>query len=263
MFTGKILNLITTGFALFSILAACATGSQTPAPTTPTATPPHEPPVSSRVTLTSISFKEDGSAPRYTITAQTPRLAGSEDKRVIEFNEKLNDLIQDEINYFRENVLAHMPSAPVTSGSFFDAGYSLVYQRGDLWSLKFNFFGYADGAAHPFHYSLTLNYDLEEGRKLSLGDLFAKDAAYLKVISSYCVAELSKRDIGFYGGFERGAEPTSENYRNWNITNEGLLITFDEYQVAPYAAGAQTVMIPYSELRPLLNLQGPLAAVLR
>jgi hypothetical protein len=156
-----------------------------------------------------------------------------------------------------------MPSAPITSGSSFDVGYTLLYQRGDLWSFKLNFNGYADGAAHPYHYSLTVNYDLEQGRKLSLGDLFAEDSGYLKVISSYCIAELSKRDIGFFGGFERGAEPTSENYRNWNITNEGLLITFDEYQVAPYAAGAQTVVVPYNELRPLINSQGPLVMVLR
>jgi hypothetical protein len=37
-----------------------------------------------------------------------------------------------------------------------------------------------------------------------------------------------------------------------------LLITFDEYQVAPYAAGPQKVAIPYSELRALINPQGPL-----
>ncbi len=261
MFT-KVFNFMVTGLTVFSLIAACSTSAQIPAPT-PTDTPSSQPPVSSQVTLTSISFKEDGSSPRYTITVQTPRLAGSEDKRVIEFNQKVNDMIQGEINYFRDNVLSHMPPAPVTSGSFFDARYTLVYQRGDLWSLKLNFFGYADGAAHPFHYSRTLNYDLEQGRKLSLGDLFAEDAKYLKAISSFCIAELSRRDIGFYGGFERGAEPTTENYRNWNITNEGLLITFDEYQVAPYAAGAQAVTIPYGELRPLINQQGPLVAVLR
>jgi hypothetical protein len=124
-------------------------------------------------------------------------------------------------------------------------------------------YGYADGAAHPFHYSLTVNYDLEQGRKLSLGDLFAEETGYLKVISSYCLAELSKRDIGFYGGFERGAEPTLDNYRNWSITNEGLMITFDEYQVAPYAAGAQTITVPYSELSTFINVQGPLVMVLR
>jgi hypothetical protein len=49
-----------------------------------------------------------------------------------------------------------------------------------------------------------------------------------------------------------------ENYRNWNITPDGLMITFDEYQVAPYAAGPQTVTVPYSELRGLINPEGVL-----
>ncbi|MCC6300502.1 MAG: DUF3298 domain-containing protein [Anaerolineales bacterium] len=259
----KVFNFMVTGLALFSIVAACSTSAQIVTPTpTPTAAP-DQPSLSSKVSLSFISSSEDGTAPRYSITVQTPRLIGSDDKRALEFNQRVNDLVQGEINYFRENILAQMPPAPITSGSSFNAGYTLLYQRGELWSLKFNFNGYADGAAHPYHYSMTLNYDLEQGRKLSLGDLFAEDTDYLKVISRYCIAELSQRDIGFFGGFELGAEPTSENYRNWSITNEGLLITFDEYQVAPYAAGAQTVTVPYSELRPLINQQGPLVVVLR
>jgi hypothetical protein len=36
-----------------------------------------------------------------------------------------------------------------------------------------------------------------------------------------------------------------------------LAITFDEYQVAPYAAGPQTVVVPFSELTNLLNPEGP------
>lgn len=260
----KVFNFFVTGLALFSVLAACSTNANLPTPIPPaTSIATNQPPLSSQVALTYISFKEDGSSPRYSITVQTPRLAGSEDARVTQFNERMNELIQAEVAYFRENILAQMSVPPITSGSSFDVTYTLVYQRGDLWSLKFNFSGYADGAAHPFHYSLTLNYDLEQGRELSLGDLFAENSDYLKAISSYCIAELSKRDIGFYGGFERGAEPTSDNYRNWNIANEGLIVTFDEYQVAPYAAGAQTVTVPYGELRPLINMEGPLFAVLK
>lgn len=259
----KVFNLMVTGLTLFSVVAACSTSAQIATPTpTPTAAP-DQPPLSSKVSMSFISSSEGGTSPKYSITVQTPRLVGSDDKRVLEFNQRVNDLVQGEINYFRENILAQMTSTPITSGSFFDAGYILVYQRGDLWSLKFNFNGYADGAAHPYHYSMTLNYDLEQGRELSLGDLFAEDTDYLKALSRYCIAELSQRDIGFFGGFERGAEPTPDNYRNWNIAADGLIITFDEYQVAPYAAGPQTVTVPYSELKPLINQQGPLVVVLR
>lgn len=226
---------------------------------TPTPTPePVQIPLSQQVTLTSVSFKEEAQSPLYWITALTPRLIGTDDSRAQDFNKAVDALIQKEIEYFRTNLLAQMPVTPITGGSFFDARHTIISQRGNLWSLKFDFSGYADGAAHPYHYTLTLNYDLEQGAKLSLKDLFPKDSNYLEVIARYCIVELSKRDIGFYGGFQQGAEPTNDNYRNWNVTQDGILITFNEYQVAPYAAGMQTVLVPYSELTTLINRQSPL-----
>ncbi len=216
-------------------------------------------PLSQQVTLTSISFKEEGQAPVYTISAQTPKFSGSEDARVQNFNQEVTDLIQTEIKYFRENILSQMSNNPSTTGSSFNAQYTTIFQSGSLWSLKFDFSGYADGAANPYYYSITFNYDLEQGKKLSLDELFPPNSDYLKIISRHCIAELSKRDIGFYGGFQQGAEPAQDNYRNWNITSDGLMITFDEYQVAPYASGPQTIVIPYSELTAVINPHGPLA----
>ena len=246
------------GIALFFV-QACGTiatvATATPSPVLPTITPI---PVSQQVMLTSISFKEEGQSPIYTISAQTPKFAGSDDPRAQGFNKKVDDLIQGEIEYFRKNILAQISISPVSTGSFFDAKYTVVFQNGELWSLKFDFMGYADGAAHPYHYSITFNYDLEHGKKLSLDGLFRPDSDYLEAVSSYCIFDLSKRDIGFYGGFEQGAEPTPENYRNWNITPNGLMITFDEYQVAPYTAGAQTVIVPYEELQKVIDAKGPL-----
>jgi hypothetical protein len=51
--------------------------------------------------------------------------------------------------------------------------------------------------------------------------------------------------------------------RNWNITPDGLLITFDTYQVGPGAAGPQQVNVPYNALGSVINSQGPLIVVLR
>lgn len=227
---------------------------------TPSPTPaPVQIPLSQQVMLTSVSFKEEAQSPIYWITALTPRLTGTNDLRVQDFNKAVDNLIQKEIEYFRKNLLTQMPITPVSGGSFFDAKYTVISQSGNLWSFKFDFSGYADGAAHSYHYSLTLNYDLEQGNKLSLNELFPKDTNYLEVIARYCIVELSKRDIGFYGGFQQGAEPTPENYRNWNIAQGGIMITFNEYQVAPYAAGPQTILVPYGELTTLINRQGPLA----
>ena len=279
-------KLIIASFILLIILACNALGpvpTVTPSPVAPTGTiiptatdvatsvPPSPtatiaptstpPPLSQQVTLISTSFNETNQSPPYTITSQTPQLAGSDDPRAQAFNQRLNDLVQKEVDLHRQGFLQN-PVPPITeNGSSLDVTYALVSQSGDIWSLKLTFSFYSDGAAHPGHYSMTVNFDLGQGRELALGDLFLPNSNYLEAISQYCITELSKQPF-FEGPFRDGAAPTPENYRNWNIAPEGLMITFDEYQVAPYAAGPQTVIVPYSSLQAVINPEGPLAGAI-
>ena len=241
---------------------ATLTPTGTPVPTaTPTETlTPTPVPLSQQVTLKSNHFAESGQSPNYTISADTPLLEGSDDPRVQGFNSAAQDITGGAVNEFQAS-LKYAPATPITSGSSLDVKYELLYPPGAIYSLRFNMAGYFDGAAHPYHYSKTLNYDLEAGQELHLADLFLPDSNYLQVLSDYCRAELMKRDIAF-DAFTTGAEPTEENYRSWNITPGGLLITFDEGQVGPYAAGPQEVLIPYSQLGDIIKPDGPLTHLL-
>jgi hypothetical protein len=220
--------------------------------------------LSQQVSLNAVPFIETDPGenfPTYTITAQIPQLNGSSDERVQAFNQRLDGLIKQEIEAYRQN-FRQLPITPNSNGSSLAVTYTLVSQIGELWSFKFDFSFYSDGAAHPGMNSITLNYDLGQDKELILGDLFLVNSNYLQKISEYCIIELRKQP--FADVFtETGAEPTPENYRNWNITPDGLLITFDAYQVAPGAAGPQQVLVPYGELSSLLNPQGPLSVVLK
>jgi len=258
-------RLIVLG-VLVPLLLACSAAFSIIRPT-PTSLPTSEPitasPIpflSTQLTLVSVPLIETdpGSQyPPYTITAQTPQLNGSDDPRVLAFNQRLGELITGEVDVWRKS-FQQLPVTPLSNGSSLNVSYTLASQIGELWSFKFDFSFYSDGAAHPGLNSITLNYDLGQGRELALGDLFLPDSAYLEAVAQYCIAELYRQPYSdmFIGD---GAEPTLQNYRNWNITADGLLITFDEYQVAPYAAGPQAVLIPYGELREFIDPQGPLA----
>ncbi len=226
-------------------------------PAAPTLPPP-TPMLSQTVSVQSSPFSETGIAPVYTITAQIPTLQGSSDPRVTNFNTLVDQIIQDEIELFKTDVLAFASNPPIAAGSSFDLSYSVIGQRADIWSIKFDIYVYSDGAAHPNGYSRTLNYDLSNGREISLDELFLSGSNYLQTISDFCKTQLSARDIGFEM-FSAGADPLAENYRRWNISDGGLVITFDAYQVAAYAAGPQLVTIPFSELQSIINPQGALA----
>jgi hypothetical protein len=216
--------------------------------------------LSQQLTQTSIPLSESDPGngyPKYTITAQTPQLSGSDDPRVTALNQRLRDLVATEVNTWRESY-KQLPLTSLSNGSSLDITYDLIWQSGDLWSYKFNVNFYADTAAHAGHESITLTYDLAHGRELSLGDLFQPNANYLEVISANCIAQLQTQPF-FEGPFQDGASPSPENYRLWNLGPDGLLITFAEYQVAPGAAGPQTMIVPYSALASVLDPQGPLA----
>ena len=253
-------------FVLISILLtmlACSTLTAPAAPTeqpsaSPTLTPVPPTALSQTLTISSSSFEEIVDTPPYTINAQIPFLQGSDDPRVQDFNSLLKLIAQSEIDSFRGNTLAYATNPPMTGGSFLGVEYALVGQRGEIWSIKYDISFYSDGAAHPGHYSITLTYDLANGREILLDELFAAGSNYLQVISDYCKSELATRDIAF-DGFSSGAEPLPENYTRWNLSADGLIITFDEYQVAPYAAGPQVVTIPFSALQSVINLDGALA----
>jgi hypothetical protein len=45
----------------------------------------------------------------------------------------------------------------------------------------------------------------------------------------------------------------------WHPASDGLLVTFNEIRVAPYASGPQTVVVPYAQLKRLISPRGPLA----
>ena len=215
-------------------------------------------PLYQQVALISIPSEEQGQPFAYTIKAQTPSLSGSQDSRVVRFNYEMTTLVNKAVTEFKNN-LAKLPATPDSTASSFELRFNLLSPPGNILSLKFDITTYYTGAAHPGDVSQTFTYDLQQGRDVALADLFVPDADYLTAISKYCIAQLGTRDIGFEG-FELGATATAEIYRNWNLTTYGLMITFDEYQVAPYAAGPQTVVIPYKQLEQLVEPAGPLAA---
>jgi hypothetical protein len=250
------------------------TETSTPVPATPTLPPPPDAPPAptetpaldqvgtprlfQQVTLTEESYSESGDSPVYTLETNTPVLEGSDDPRVLEFNRLAAEMVDEMAASFKSG-FEYLPEEPISAGSFFQVTFTQLAPPGDILSIQFGVDAYSDGAAHPYHLTRTLNYDLESGQVLSLDMLFLPGADYLTMIADYCKAELATRDIGFELGFSGGADPLPENYLNWNLTYEGLLVTFDEYQVAPYAAGKQQVLVPYETFAALIAPDGPLS----
>jgi hypothetical protein len=210
-------------------------------------------PVQAPFAVSTEVVKEESTEPPspYVIDMEYPVFSGSPESAAAGLNQQINEIVTRQRAGFDEMVATPSPPEFMVGPHGFHMRYQVRHNDGRYVSVYFPLSLYNSGAAHPLPYSETLTYDVANERVLQLEDLFQPGSDYLTVLSQKSIADLQSR--GLTGG-ESGAEPLPENYRNWNLSPEGLEIVFDPYQVAPYAAGYQIIVIPWAELSDILAL---------
>lgn len=209
-------------------------------------------------------IKENNKKLQYEIDVEYPQITGSTNAATEKFNQQAKALVMEEVRSFRSAMVDDADEEiETTTGSDLGIGYTVAIARDDLISIDFGVGSYYRGAAHPNTHSRVLNFDLKNGKPLRLSDLFKPEAKYLQVISSFCVKDLQKQskakeDMLDDESIQSGAGPNAKNYQSWTITRQGLGINFDSYQVGPYVAGPQFVLVPYSAIKDIIKPDGPI-----
>jgi hypothetical protein len=172
----------------------------------------------------------------------------------------LDQIVAGEREAFHENLAEWEPSEPGWISTF-DVDGSVLLAEPPILSMVLDFSVYYAGAAHPGHYAITVVWDAERGRALTTRDLFPATSDWERAVSREAIPIL-ERDLGDMADsswIREGAGPFAENFRRWALVEEGLVLFFDPYQVAPYAAGPQVVTIPRAALSAVAAPGGPLA----
>lgn len=235
----------------------------------------HEQPIelSNNVEIVTKQIREKNKKLRYEVDVQYPQLTGSVDPNFEKFNQTIRSLITKKVADFKKDFAPSKEEEPAPEsgsatdealGSDMTVGYEVVLAKDDLISIDFTVGSYAAGAAHPNSYTDVVNFDLKNGKQLKLADLFQPGSKFLGTIATYCIQDLKKQSKaeGSDGmldddWIQKGAAADPVNYNNWSISKKGLAITFDPYQVGPYAAGPQHVLVPYSTLKDIIKPDGP------
>lgn len=195
-------------------------------------------------------------SPKFTMDLYWPEMVatGAKAAQANAFNSLVMSIIRPEIDQIaeiaKESEGFELPSGMV-SGLWMS--YTMFMQTPQIASVRLEFSPYAAGAAHPNHYSRSINFDMAAGKEIALADVFKPAVNPIKQMSAYATANLKARDLLM---FPEGALPTPENYRVWNLSPKGMVMTFDHYQVMPYAAGMQEVTMPYRVMRNWLSKLG-------
>ena len=200
------------------------------------------------------AINETSEAPKFTIDFEYPFLENTAAQAA--FNSNIQNFRDAAITTFRQDVddneewrTENVPDF----GNDLHVRYMTTYQDNTLASFRFSLSTYMAGAAHPNTQIHTVTFDLVSGQVVALGQLFNPGSNHLETIANYCMDDLRQQDLLHW---EEGAQPLEENYLNWNITANSLLITFNDYQVAPHAAGIPEVAVPYEILHPIANPDG-------
>lgn len=114
------------------------------------------------------------------------------------------------------------------------------------------FFSYT-GGAHGIHDYICKTYDRENGAIVKLSDIISMNQ--LKKIASHCRNAVGEQKKSMYEDYEgikmdielkNGTKPDWDNFENFIVYEDSLIVIFNEYEIAPYYMGAFRVNVPDS-----------------
>jgi len=193
------------------------------------------------------------------------------------FNENIFKLLNNEVSnskkLAKENWMAryntklpdeNISEIPSSDDKFsFYSDFTIAQSNSNYISLVLNYGGFL-GGAHGYEINVSFNYDLKNGKFLSIKDLFLNDEEYLSYLSSesrkYLMSQYvntstyNQNDLNSDGSFNeynqslissinQGTEPKEENFSVFTFTPDKIKIYFADYQVGPHSIGMPEVEI--------------------
>jgi hypothetical protein len=203
---------------------------------------------------------DSNKSPKMSIKIVYPKLeADSDNSGVDGFNSAVNETVSQLTIDFKNEVMDNasrqtdLPKELRKNTLSVDYNSSVITANQDhIISVRFRIQSYISGMSHPARRFRVLNYNLDSNEYIELRDLFQPESDYLQLFSDYAQKELARKlpDLAM---LQSGSSPNPQNYVIWNLKPNGILITFEEGQVAPSVYGAQTLLIPYAILKNIIS----------
>ncbi len=221
--------------------------------------------INDQMKITPNNRHEEDASQHSVINVDYPQITGEKLSAAAEqFNSLIVTTINQEVDQFKQYVkedTIHMQTLPESvKHNEFKVDYDIDIVHSDTQPIvvvRFAVEGMQAGRAHPYHYHRVVNFDLANNKVLTLHDIFKPNANYLTVLASYTNQKLNETLQDKFM-IKEGTAPNAKNYQLWNLESDGILITFDEYQVAPYHNGPQEVHIPFEALKGIISPEAPI-----
>lgn len=129
--------------------------------------------------------------------------------------------------------------------------YDISYNEKNVISITSTYHQYT-GGAHGNTLTETSNINLKTGEKILLKDFFKEGVNYKKIITEEIKKQMAA-DNKFYPGAAAALDSISDD-QSFYIAEDGIVIYYQPYEIAPYAAGTPEFKIPFSMLKDSLKV---------
>ncbi len=125
--------------------------------------------------------------------------------------------------------------------------FEVTYNQNCAISIYFDQYEYA-GGAHGLTIRSSDTWNIKRSKKIELSDLYPQRNKLKDYLAGIIISQI---DAGYEPGnsiyFEDYAKLVNENLKinNFYLTPEGVVIYFQQYDIAPYSSGIPTFVIPY------------------
>jgi len=202
--------------------------------------------IAQKITISDIVIKEDYEALEVNLTI--PVIQGLEDKQI---EEEINQKIQEDILNFRywiqaksEEYLQSAKSKGEEIRKYFAAIHYIVHcKTHDLLSLSVFYYYYTLGA-HGYSFEEAYNLNLVNGEEISLQEILKENKDYVEIINREIKRQIQLNPQEYFSEFSVFQSISEE--QPFYIIEDGIVIYFGLYEIAPYSSGIRYFKIPFS-----------------
>jgi hypothetical protein len=122
--------------------------------------------------------------------------------------------------------------------------FEVTYNKACIISLYFDNYRYT-GGAHGLTVRTSQTWNLKTGKMLKLRELYKCSDNYKSYIKKKIIEQIRENPDIYFVNYEELMEQTFD-VNNFYCTPQGVVVYFQQYDIAPYASGIREFLLPYN-----------------
>ncbi len=169
---------------------------------------------------------------------------------------ELKDLkIQDSVNTKLRDRWIDKKIKPTDNLDYdYEGNFKIGFNRKNLLELQKSAYDFPFGAAHGMPLMEYAHIDTRTGAFYQLENLFKDGSNYVKVLSDILEKQIKEHgeEMGVWADSYKGIKPDQPFF----LSGDALMLYFEPYEIAPYAAGFPTFTVPFTEISDIIDKNG-------